>query len=272
MRATVLAWMLVAAEPSAEAQPNSPEAALEYARNAFEYRDFEKVVDVLWPWLHPPRFVDPERAVAARELLGVALHLLGRVDDGKEEFAALLLRDPDHELDPFVVPPDIIQSFQDVQERMEPALRALRDREPVEPSGQDPAPPPRVRVEWVEVPDPAVAFLPFGAPQFILDAPEWGVLWLLLQTGSIGLNVGAYAAGDALQPGAADRPVWLGVQYGALGAAVLSYVASIVQANGLVLRRRTEILQRSAPSERGRPAGASRERFPRLPPGLGLRF
>lgn len=247
-------WLL--ATP-AWGQPADPESALQYAKNAFEYRDFEKVVEVLWPWLHPPRIGEPDRTVKARELLGISLHLVGRETAAREEFSALLLQAPDHQLDPFVVPPDVIQSFEGVRERMEPTLRAIRDREPVQPQPRA-TEPPQVRVDLVEVPHPAVVFLPLGLPQFVLDEPEWGILWLVLQAGGVGLNAAAFAVGDGLDAEAKGRTGWLAVQYGALGVAVLGYVASVVQGNGLLLRRRTELLERREPrASAGRPSGQS---------------
>ncbi|MEM1022344.1 MAG: hypothetical protein AAGD10_12470 [Myxococcota bacterium] len=224
------------------APSTDPEAAIRYAQNAFEYRDFPKVVEVLWPWLHPPRMQDEARLVRARELLGVSLHLVGRVEDAREEFTALLLRDPDHGLDPFTVPPDVIQSFETVKQQMEPTLRTLRERRPLEP----PAAPiePQVRLELVEVPHWSVTLLPFGAPQFVLDRPAWGATLLSVQLAGLGLNLAAFARASDLPADSAEFDRWVTLQYVGLGVAVAGYVSSVVHANNRLRTKREALLRR----------------------------
>ena len=166
-------------------------AAVAQARNAFEYRDFERVVRLLNPWLHPRRILDRTLAIEARQLLGVSLHVLGRVESAKEEFAELLLLDPQRKLDPFLVPPAVIQAFEDVRASMRPTLdRIMRAR------GMEPDPPNGSTnldmVQTVEVPPLAAALLPGGLPQFVADEAGWGLLWAVLQVGFLTLNFVAY--------------------------------------------------------------------------------
>lgn len=249
----------------ARAQTGDADSAIRYAENAFEYRDFDKVVEVLWPWLHPPRIQDPQLQVRARSLLGISLYLVGRTDDAREEFSALLLLEPDHRLDPFVVPPDIIQTFESIRTDMEPVLRGLRDKTPVQPESE--RGPPEVRYELLEVPDPALAFLPLGVCQFVLKEPAWGTVWLATQAGGLALNIGAYARGNDLPADDPEQNTWLAVQYAALGLIVVSYVASVIQANGFILKQRTELLEsrtRAPPS----PAPRTTVGFP----GFSVRF
>jgi hypothetical protein len=249
----VLLGALGGAAAQARAAPDDPRAAVRYARNAFEYRDFDKVVEVLWPWLHPPRIVDAGLAIRARELLGISLFILGREAEAREEFSSMLLLDPDHALDPFLVPPDVIQAFEDVKQAMEPTLRALRDKEPVAPPEPERT---RVRREIVEVPPPAVVLLPLGGPQFVLGEPAWGGFWLGAQVAGLGLNAAAFWQADALRSEDPDYDTWVALQYVGLGVTVAAYVGSLIQGAELLRdRRRTarrSVEQTNGAAEAGR--------------------
>ena len=231
----VLLGAVIGAPAGGEAAPDDPRTAVRYARNAFEYRDFDKVVEVLWPWLHPPRIVDTSLAIRARELLGISLFILGREAEAREEFSSMLLLDPDHALDPFLVPPDVIQAFEDVKKAMEPTLRALRDKEPVAPPEPEPT---RVRREILEVPHPAVVLLPLGGPQFVLDEPGWGGFWLGAQVAGLGLNAASFWQADALRSDDPDYDTWVALQYVGLGVTVAAYVGSVIQGAELLRDRR----------------------------------
>ncbi len=248
--AAVCLWFVVVGIAPAAAQTRpDPRAAVSYARNAFEYRDFDKVIEVLWPWLHPPQIVDTELALEARELLGISLHIVGRTADAEEEFSALLLLSPDHSLDPFVVPPDVIQSFEAVKRTMEPTLRALRDKAPVTPQS-DTQPPPTVVVEQrqVEVPHPAIAFVPFGVPQFVLGEPAWGGFWLATQAGGWVMNGSGFWLANQQDPNSSTYDVGVALQYAGLAVAVLSYIGGAIQAGSIIRAKREELLVEPAPS------------------------
>lgn len=242
----VVAATLMGGPAQARDGPDGPDAAVRYARNAFEYRDFDKVVEVLWPWLHPPRIVETDLAIEARELLGISLFILGREAEAREEFSSLLLLDPDHQLDPFVVPPDVIQAFEDVKRAMEPTLRAMRDKEPVAP--REPDPPPRIERQLVELPHPAVVAVPFGVPQFALGEPAWGAFWLATQLAGLGLNAGAFWQADSLTVEDPDYDTWVALQYVGLGVATLGYVGSVIQGAELLRGRRAEIRAGAEPA------------------------
>lgn len=218
------------ATPSASAAELGLEAAraLRMASDAFEYRDFDKVVEILRPWVHPPRIARPASMVEARRLLGIALHIRGDVPGAREEFAQALLVAPELALDPFAVPPAVIQTFEAVRREMSPVLEP---RPP--PAGGGP---PELRL--VELPDPAVAWLPFGAAQlFVLeDQAAWGVAWLGLQLVGLALNVGGYlrarslSSGPGLAPADADAfNAALVLMYSGVGLAAAGYVGSVVQ-------------------------------------------
>lgn len=199
--------------------------ALAVARAAFEYRDFAQVIRVLDPWVHPPRIQDPKLMVNARRLLGVSLHVQGDEKAAREEFAQLLLIDPAHRLDPFVIPPRVIASFEDVRRLLGPSLD--RGLGPLEAEG----PPSSIRV--VTVPHPAAMWLPFGIPQVLVDESALGIAFGAAQVIGLALNVVAYFRGDSfLADGfttnpSNEREVWVALQYSGLAVAGLAYAGSV---------------------------------------------
>lgn len=239
MRGLLVALMLLWAPAIGLAQekPEDEETALSLARAAFEFRDFEKVVAVLRPWVRPMRIRTEERKIEARALMGISLHLLGRVDEAKEEFGDLLLLDPKHELDPFVVPPEVIATFESVRRELRPTLdQILRER------GEKPPPEaPPVELKLVTVPHPVTIWLPFGVPQFVMEEPGWGAAFALVQALGVAGNIAAYFAGNAARnqeradrmegiPAQGTQPSdrWLVVQYTALAAALVAYAGSVI--------------------------------------------
>jgi hypothetical protein len=174
------AWALLAlpaaAEPPEaaplEAAPTDEARALSLAASAFEYRDFRRVVEILEPWVKPPRIVDPGRRKEAHRLLGISHHILGNRERAEEELSQLLLADPEHKLDPFVVPPAVIETFDRVRERMRPLLDDL--------ARQNPKAPPK-KLPGLALSSPIFAYAPFGLSHFLaLDAPS-GAVWLSLR-------------------------------------------------------------------------------------------
>ena len=207
--------------------------ALQLAKAAFEYRDFAKVIETLDDWIHPPRISNPITMLMARELLGVALHVTGNEKSAREEFAQLLLIDPSHQLDPFLVPPDIVATFEDVRRQLEPRLK------------------PRVPVRLTPLDNAnnatkihrAVAWLPFGVPQFVLKQEVTGVLFASAQLLGLGVNIAAFLYGESLleNPNTSDSSdIWLGMQYGGLSLFLLAYGTSVAHGHTLINQYETQ--------------------------------
>ena len=74
-----------------------------------------------------PQLPDAD-AVEAYRILGVAEYNLGDQDLARSAFVNLLARDPDYALDPFLVPPAIVEFFDRVKRENEPSLGPLRAR------------------------------------------------------------------------------------------------------------------------------------------------
>lgn len=279
---TLVVTVLLMGAPKVLAQdapvPATARAAVNLAKSAFEYRDFERVVTLLYPWLHPRRILETRLAIDARELLGVSLHVLGRTEDAKEEFAELLLLDPRHKLDSFLVPPAVIQVFEDVRALLQPTLdRILRDRG-VQPLAPPPTGPPTV--EPVSVPALAIALLPLGVPQFAADEIGWGLLWAVLQVGFMALNIVAYDQAGR-RPG--EFALWTGLQFSGLAGFLAAWTASGIQGYSQLKAARQRAIDEArdalvaepepAPQAVNPPAESEAIRALRAPgPSIGLRW
>jgi hypothetical protein len=112
-------------------QPESEEAAAEQVRLAqrdFEYGDYARVSQRLTGLVEVGRFQSPELRARAYALLGEALLLQNppREVEAHRAFLELLFLDPDTELDPFLVPPRVIEFFEREKKELEPQIAPLR--------------------------------------------------------------------------------------------------------------------------------------------------
>lgn len=194
----IAAWAIASTVSSLGAGAVADDAdevdALTRAANAFEYRDFRKVVDVLDPWIKPPKITDEQRMIEARRLLGISLHVLGDIPRAREEFGHLLRSDPKAKLDPFVVPPNVIETFESVRKDM----KRLLDQKIDELERRTVALGPEAQVRIVEVPHPLLTFAPFGIPQFTLDETAGGTIFLSIQAAALVANVLSFIAANGL--------------------------------------------------------------------------
>ncbi|MBK8013221.1 MAG: hypothetical protein IPK13_17920 [Deltaproteobacteria bacterium] len=229
------AW---AVEVRAEAAPGASEIAV--ARAAFEYRDFAKVVELLTPLLNPTKIPDRSLEVEARLLQGVSLFLLNRTEDATREFEQILRLDPKHKLDPFAIPPSVIAAFEAVREQMHDVLNTVLAERGETPLGVPARPnvdPPTIQT--IVLPSRALVFLPGGAPQFLMEEPEWGSVYLGTQIAGLAANILGFALGQphclAREPvvsctpqSGAARTRALAVQYIGLSVLVTSWVTSTI--------------------------------------------
>jgi hypothetical protein len=214
-----------------------------------------RVIEILQPLVHPPRIADPKLLLEARRLLGITLHIQGDVPAAREEFGAVLLGEPDLELDAFVVPPRVIETFESVRREMGPVLDRVRAAKKAakDPVGELPPPPSDV------APHRLLAFLPVGIAQFsVLDQPEWGAAWAALQLVGLAVNIGAYWSAQAQKPLGNDQEKvdafnrFVNVQYAGLGLLAAGYAGSAIQANVAISSWRPETAPPPPP-----PAGAA---------------
>jgi len=117
--------------PGAPPQPEGEEAAAEQVRLAqrdFEYGDYTRVAQRLASLVEVGRFQTPELRARAYTLLGesLLLHSPPREAEAHRAFLELLYLDPDTELDPFYVPPRVIEFFEREKKELEPQIAPLR--------------------------------------------------------------------------------------------------------------------------------------------------
>jgi len=101
---------------------------LKRARDRFEFGAWADSAAIVRQYLaaHPePAEAD---ALAAQQILGISEWHLGDRNQARSAFVSLLSIDPEHKLDPFLVPPAIVEFFEDVKREHEPTLRPLRER------------------------------------------------------------------------------------------------------------------------------------------------
>lgn len=220
----VLATLLVLVLP---AQPATAPDAVRVASAAFEYRDFEKVVELLDPWVHPPRISDEKLMVQARNLLGVSRHVLGDIPRAREEFAQLLLADPEHQLDAFKIPPQVIETFEQVRREMKAVLDPLI----IQKRGRPKEEPPLGARVLVEAPSRWMMFLPLGAPQFALDQPVRGSIFATAQALGVALQAVSYVIGDGAVRTSDRYRTFERIFYAGLATAVAGYGASVILGN-----------------------------------------
>ena len=137
-RALALAAALSAVAPAraqqqerSQQQVEAEDAVAEQVRLAqrdFEYGDYTKVAQRLTGLVEVGRFQTPELRARAYTLLGEALLLQNppRVAEAHRAFLELLFLDPDTELDPFYVPPRVIEFFEREKKELEPQIAPLR--------------------------------------------------------------------------------------------------------------------------------------------------
>jgi hypothetical protein len=103
-------------------------AELKRAKDRFEFGAWADCAGTLRPFLARDPVLSDEEAVEAWRLLGLAEYHLGDRTAARTAFVNLLSFDPDYTLDPFLVPPPIVDFLDKVKRDHEPDLAPLRER------------------------------------------------------------------------------------------------------------------------------------------------
>lgn len=181
-------------------QETSVEDILRRGRNEYAYGDYPRAVETLRSLLYPMRLYSDEQVIETRRYLGLALYLLDRKNEARQEFLKLLFLDPDYELDPFTVAPPIIDLFEQVRRENRTELDIMRERKVEQKLERELAKGVR-RTVTINVYERSefATFMPFGVGQFVNGDIGWGVTFALVQLACLAVNVGSFIYLRALE-------------------------------------------------------------------------
>jgi hypothetical protein len=101
---------------------------LKRARDRFEFGAYGDAAGTLRQMLAAQPDLSDAEGIEAYRMLGIAEYHLGDKLAARAAFVNLLSYEPDYALDPFLVPPPIVEFFEAVRKENEPALAPLRAR------------------------------------------------------------------------------------------------------------------------------------------------
>jgi len=101
---------------------------LKRAKDKFEFGAYADAAGALRQLLATDHGLSQQDALDAYRMLGISEYHLGDMNQARSAFVNLLSYDPDYALDPFLVPPPIVEFFDRVKKEHEPELAPLRER------------------------------------------------------------------------------------------------------------------------------------------------
>jgi hypothetical protein len=190
------ALALAAPCPAAAADPG---AEFDRAKNAFSYGDYTLAARSLHDLLNPRVLLDTTDDIKeALELLGISRYYEDQRPEAREAFVRLLSLDPDHHLDPLLVPPPLVEFFDGIASELRARLDELRKKKEAERLWQEQQQASRVRTVTItrrELELPYVLnFVPFGVPQLVYEESAWGTFFLASQAGAAAASMGGFIA------------------------------------------------------------------------------
>jgi tetratricopeptide (TPR) repeat protein len=194
----------------------TPEADVKRARDRYEFGAYADAAGAARDLLARTPTLPEPIAVEAWRILGLAEYQLGDLPAAREAFIHLLSIDPDQTLDPFLVPPPIVEFFDKVRADAEPELAPLRERKRQLEEQERLAEEARRRLlaeEAIRTGPPSkvilvqehvymLNFLPFGVGQFQNGDTTKGIIIAVSQVVFGAINLGAILAHNAI----ADDP------------------------------------------------------------------
>ena len=103
-------------------------ADLKRARDRLEFGAYADAAGAIRNLLAKQQNLPEAEAIEAYRILGLSEYQLGDRPAARAAFVNLLSLDPDYALDPFLVPPQIVEFFDKVRREAEPELAPLRER------------------------------------------------------------------------------------------------------------------------------------------------
>ena len=189
----LMATLLLSQTPIVATAPETVGDELRRAINEYHYGNYESAIEQLRGLLYPMRLNTDDQFIEARKYLSLSYYLTDQLDNVGEEFAKLLYINPDYELDPFAVPPPIIETFEAIRKQLKSELDIIRERNEEKERNQKSQGLTLRTVERTVVEQSQVAtLLPFGAGQFQNGDARLGTVFLLTELALLGVNIGSY--------------------------------------------------------------------------------
>jgi tetratricopeptide (TPR) repeat protein len=197
----------------------TPDADVKRARDRYEFGAYADAAGAAREVLARNPGLPEPLALEAWRLLGLAEYQLGDKPAAREAFIHLLSIDPDQTLDPFLVPPPIVEFFDKVRAEAEPELAPLRERKRQLQEQERLAEEARRRLlaeEQVRSGPPSkvvvveehvymLNFLPFGVGQFQNGDTTKGIIIAVSQVVFGAVNIGAIFAHNAIAQDSSRR-------------------------------------------------------------------
>ena len=185
----------------------TPEQRFKNAENTFRFQDYPRAVRQLQALLYPrPVLKDPAMVKKAHEYLGACFYWLKKPKRMDEEFTALLVQAPQYKLDPFYYPVPLIEHFNALRKRLA-ALGiikpAQKKQKKTKKSSESQAKSRKTQCRTVEKRivkhSKLLCYIPFGVGQFANNRPGKAAGFLSTQLIGLGVNIGSFAAIEALR-------------------------------------------------------------------------
>ncbi len=190
----------------------TPDTDLKRARDRYEFGAWSDAASAARAILAATPDLPEPVAVEAWRIVGLAEFQLGNREKSREAFENLLLLDPDQSLDPFLVPPSIVEFFDTVRTESEPKLAPIREKKKQQAEQERQAEEARRRFlaeEQVRTGPPTkvvvvqehiylLNFMPFGVGQFQNGDNTKGIILAVSQVVFGAVNIGAIFAYSAV--------------------------------------------------------------------------
>jgi tetratricopeptide (TPR) repeat protein len=197
----------------------TPDADVKRARDRYEFGAYADAAGAIRDVLSRSPDLPEPVAIEAWRILGLAEYQLGNKGAARAAFVQLLSIDPDQVLDPFLVPPPVVDFFDKVRAEAEPELAPLRERKKQLKEQERLADEARRRLlaeELIRSGPPSkiivvqehiylLNFLPFGVGQFQNGDTTKGIIIAVSQVVLGAVNLGAIFAHNAIAQDSSRR-------------------------------------------------------------------
>lgn len=231
----LLALVLLSPQGTPPKRDETVQDELRRALNEYHYGNYQSAITQLRGLVYPMRLNTDDQFIEARKYLALSYYLTEQHELVEDEFAKLLHLSPDHELDPFEVPPPIIEIFERVRKQLKPQLDVIREKKREAEFKRAQLGLTIRTVERTLVEQSQIAtLLPFGTGQFQNGDVGLGVAFLITELALVGVNIGSHLASLSMdQYAPSDRSLvelLTLVQYASLALFGVTWSAGIFEA------------------------------------------